>query len=224
VYNYLLYSITLVCCFLVAFQENVPGSAESEEAKTEFLQRILLDYLAVHGQDDPALLHARHFYIAAWWKSAESDITKAVKGSSAIPSPKKKVKAKKKKRKGTLTGSVLDKFKILMISYLMLRIICNFSGESSEDESSEDSDIEEAEDNKEPEIRSQVLQMTEQRKAFLLTKVRPFSDPISSRKTEVLQSYVDYHSADLITRYLASRRPFSASFDFFLTRVCFKFC
>ena len=83
-------------------QENPPGSVKSEEEKTEFLQRLLLDYLAVHGQDDPALLHARHFYIASWWKSAENDITKAIKGNNMVPTPKKKnVKSKRKKRKGT---------------------------------------------------------------------------------------------------------------------------
>jgi len=65
----------------------------------------------------------------------------------------------------------------------------------------------------------QVIQMTEKRKIFLLTKIRPFTDSVASRKTEVVQTFVDYQSAELIARYLASKRPFSASFDFFLTRV-----
>lgn len=62
----------------------------------EFLQRLLLDYLTVHGQSDPALMHARHFYIASWWKSSYSDIERALKG----PKPAKASKMKKKKKKG----------------------------------------------------------------------------------------------------------------------------
>lgn len=68
-------------------------------------------------------------------------------------------------------------------------------------------------------MNNKVAQLADRRKKFLLSKIRPFSDPLTSRKTEVVQTFVDYQSAELLARYLASKRPFSASFDFFLTRV-----
>lgn len=89
--------------------------------------------------------------------------------------------------------------------------------------SDEDSDVvitdDEEEDESEAEINNRIAHLADVRKKFLLTKVRPFSDPLTTRKTEVVQTFVDYQSAELLTRYLASKRPFSASFDFFLTRV-----
>lgn len=98
-----------------------------------------------------------------------------------------------------------------------------FTGSSSGEESElsdDDDEDEEQEEGGQPELNTKLLQLVERRRNFLLTKVRPFSDPLmTSRKAEVVHSFVDYQSAELLTRYLASKRPFSASFDFFLTRV-----
>lgn len=41
---------------------------KNDEERTQFLQRVLLDYLAVRGQVEPALSHARHFYLAQWYQ------------------------------------------------------------------------------------------------------------------------------------------------------------
>lgn len=68
----------------------------NEEDKVEFLQRLLLDYLAVNGQSDPALMQSRHFYISSWWKSAQNDISKSI---AADGSGSKAAKSKKKKKK-----------------------------------------------------------------------------------------------------------------------------
>jgi cohesin loading factor subunit SCC2 len=84
------------------------------------------------------------------------------------------------------------------------------------------SDEDEKDENRGQDSESNVnlLQLVERRRNFLLTKIRPFADPLlTSRKTEVVQTFVDYQSAELLTRYLASKRPFSVSFDFFLKRV-----
>lgn len=59
----------------------------------------------------------------------------------------------------------------------------------------------------------------ETRKQFLLSKIKPFSD--ESGRTNILQTYIDYTSADLISRYLSSKRPFSLSFDGYLKQVSF---
>lgn len=45
----------------------------NDEERTQFLQRVLLDYLAVHVQKDEAHRYARHFYIAQWYKEACSE-------------------------------------------------------------------------------------------------------------------------------------------------------
>lgn len=41
---------------------------ENDEERTQFLQKVLLDYLAVRGQVDPALTYSRHFYLAQWYQ------------------------------------------------------------------------------------------------------------------------------------------------------------
>lgn len=55
----------------------------------------------------------------------------------------------------------------------------------------------------------------EQRKEYLLTKINPHDN----QSTQVMQTYIDYDSAELVARYLASKRPFSQSFDTYLKHV-----
>jgi len=55
----------------------------------------------------------------------------------------------------------------------------------------------------------------EQRKEYLLTKINPYDN----QATQVMQTYIDYDSAELVARYLASKRPFSQSFDTYLKHV-----
>jgi cohesin loading factor subunit SCC2 len=76
-----------------------PLDLNCEEDKVEFLQRLLLDYLAVNGQSDPALMQARHFYISSWWRSAQTDISKSIHQDSSNPKPNRGKKKKKKKSK-----------------------------------------------------------------------------------------------------------------------------
>lgn len=55
-------------------QGEVPPVADDEE-RTQFLQRVLLDYLAERGQSDPALTYARHFYLAQWYQDNIRQVT-----------------------------------------------------------------------------------------------------------------------------------------------------
>jgi len=57
--------------------------------------------------------------------------------------------------------------------------------------------------------------LCEQRKEYLLTKINPYDNQAS----QVMQTYIDYDSAELVARYLASKRPFSQSFDTYLKHV-----
>lgn len=70
-------------------QEEVQEVKDDEE-RTQFLQRVLLDYLAIRSLSEPALRHARHFYLAQWYQ----DNTDAGK-----PSEKSKRKKEKNSRK-----------------------------------------------------------------------------------------------------------------------------
>lgn len=103
-------------------------------------------------------------------------------------------------------------------------VIWFFVGSSNEGESSttEDEDDEKKKTNSVAEDVLENFRATESRKRFLLSKIRPFEDSVSSdgMKTKVLQTYIDYDSAELVSRYLASKRPFSQSFDTYLKHVC----
>lgn len=46
--------------------EDKDYEGDTEEERTRFLQRVLLDYLAMRGQTEHSMNLARHFYIATW--------------------------------------------------------------------------------------------------------------------------------------------------------------
>ncbi|CAG9759520.1 unnamed protein product [Ceutorhynchus assimilis] len=50
----------------------------TNDERTQFLQRILLDFLAVNSQNDESLKYARHFYIAWWYKDLVSEKTQLI--------------------------------------------------------------------------------------------------------------------------------------------------
>ncbi|CAH1393670.1 unnamed protein product [Nezara viridula] len=158
---------------------------ENDEERTQFLQRVLLDYLAMRGQQEPVLSHARHFYLAQWYQDNCVQISSS---TSKKPSKKKKKSGRRK----------LDS--------------------SEEDLSSEEEDVNESKVNEDP---VEAYRQSEVRKRFLLSKIRPFEDRVSTdgTKTHILQTYIDYGSAELVARYLASKRPFSQSFDVYLKHI-----
>ncbi|XP_030756621.1 nipped-B protein [Sitophilus oryzae] len=57
----------------------------SEDERTQFLQRILLDFLAVNSQNDESWKFARHFYIAWWYKDLVSEKTQLASGNKKNP-------------------------------------------------------------------------------------------------------------------------------------------
>lgn len=71
-------------------QEEVPEVKDDEE-RTQFLQRVLLDYLAIRSTTEPALSHARHFYLAQWYQDNTDP------GKPADLSKRKKTKSSRKK-------------------------------------------------------------------------------------------------------------------------------
>lgn len=96
-----------------------------------------------------------------------------------------------------------------------------YYADSSEEEESESEDEEDLERQKE--IKIVVNEKIELRKQFYLTKINPFDIANTSTskvlQTDIQQTYIDYESTELVSRYLASKRPFSKSFETFLKHV-----
>ncbi|KAF4533148.1 hypothetical protein B566_EDAN001690 [Ephemera danica] len=168
---------------------------EEEEERTQFLQRVLLDYLAVTGAGDQGYLYARHFYIVQWYRDAANEVSRPAKDAKrSTPKSHKKAKKGRKRKKGSDTEE-----------------------ESSEEEELDED--EEAEKKKaEDPVNSEVFRLVEKRKNFLMTKVKAIDDGSTGGRT-VVQTYIEYESAELISRYLASKRPFSHSFDVYLIQI-----
>lgn len=160
---------------------------DEDEERTEFLQRVLLDYLAVNGQKDQAWNCARHFYITQWYR----DMIVQVKN----PSPTKRTKHKPKKR---------------------------HKDDTTDEESDLDDDDKVLKKSDAKHISSLVsaekYKTIERRKMFFLERIRPFRYQ-GGAQVQVMQSYIDYSGAELISQYLASKRSFSQSFDNYLRMV-----
>ncbi|KAK7086913.1 hypothetical protein SK128_008836 [Halocaridina rubra] len=170
---------------------------DEEEERVKFLQRVLLDWLAVNSGSETALLHARHFYIGQWYREAYTEIMRQKQGPLPPSNTKRSRSHNKKKRKR--------------------------KGNESEEESSEESEDDDEEEKKKGHVDealvAEVTQLTEKRKLFLLTKIAPFPPASPGAKTQTLQTHIGYENAELITRYLASKRPFSQSFDMYLKQI-----
>lgn len=156
---------------------------------------MLLDYLAINGQKDQAWNCARHFYITQWYR----DMVIQPKATS----PTKRPKNKSKKR------YVKD--------------------ESSEDETDADEDSDGGvKESKVKQSSSAILtaekfKTMERRKHFFVEKIRPFRYQ-GGTQVQVMQSYIDYSGAELISQYLASKRSFSQSFDRYLRKILVILC
>lgn len=159
------------------------------------------------------MLHARHFYVAQWYIDASSSTNKRIPSSDTKPGvinderqqTKNTSKKKKKKKKRN-----------------------HFSSGSSESESSSSSSEDEEEDNKKPDNENppadcnnhnQSTEIIERRKKLLLSKINPFPEASPGTRTQVLTTPLDVESSELITRFLASKRPFSQSFDSYLKHI-----
>ncbi|XP_012262390.2 nipped-B-like protein [Athalia rosae] len=163
------------------------GMTEDEE-RTIFLQRVLLDYLAVNGTSGDALGYARHFYLAQWYR--DTAVEKSRVGQSKN-TPTKKMHKKKSRKKNKHHTS------------------------DEESESDHERDADENDNNEQK--NSESYRLIELKKKLILNKIRPFSQ--SGVKSDILQTYIDYNSAELISQYLASKRPFSQSFDRYLKQI-----
>ena len=166
--------------------KGIKGLTEDEE-RTIFLQKVLLDYLAVNGTKDAALGYARHFYLVQWYRDCAAEKTR-VGQPNRSPSKKSHKKRSKKKNKH----------------------------HSDEDSESEIEEIDPDENDNNEQKNSESYRIIEEKKKLIVSKIRPYS---SGTKPDILQTYIDYNSAELISQYLASKRSFSQSFDRYLKQI-----
>lgn len=167
--------------------KEIIGLSEDEE-RMVFLQKVLLDYLAVNGTKDSALGYARHFYLAQWYRDCALEKSRVGQSKN---SPSKKMHKKRSKKKNRHHSSDQDT-------------------ESELDEQDPDEN-----DNNEQK-NSEAYRVIEEKKKYIISRIRPYS---TGTKPDILQTYIDYNSAELISQYLASKRPFSQSFDKYLKQI-----
>lgn len=97
--------------------------------------------------------------------------------------------------------------------------------ESSEEDSDadEDSEKESKKHTTTAVMSAEKFKTIERRKTFFLEKIRPFRYQ-GGTQVQVMQSYIDYSGAELISQYLASKRSFSQSFDKYLRKILVILC
>nr|XP_006819500.1 PREDICTED: nipped-B-like protein-like isoform X1 [Saccoglossus kowalevskii] len=126
-------------------------SSDSSADHVQCLQRAMLNYLAYHGQNEPALLFARQFYIAQWFRDTSTEVEKTIKAQETM------------------------------------------------------------------EDTTEVLQSMEKRKLFLIDMIKINSRPFASIRQS--NNKLTYENASLVARYLTANRPFSQSFDIYLSQI-----
>ncbi|XP_073824751.1 nipped-B cohesin loading factor isoform X2 [Musca autumnalis] len=185
---------------------NINIKLDPEEERTEFLQKILLDFLAVNAQEENLIWdYARHFYLVQWYRDIIYQRRKIAEGDKRYASRNKTAKYRHKNshRKGL-----------------------------SSDSSHGESDIESGDDKStildsfhssvvDQELNLEIFKSLEERKNYFLSKIKPYASPadINNHTTQHIKTYIDYNNAQLIAQYLGAKRPFSQSFDGYLKKI-----
>lgn len=183
---------------------------DPEEERTEFLQKILLDFLAVNAQEDNLIWdYARHFYLTQWYKDVIQRKKKIAEGEKGYASRKKNPKKRSSFNVGGSdeSGSNSDSDDDVE----MVDVRKQGNGKKSNNTTIPDQ-----------ELNLEIFRMLDARKLFFISKIRPFSSSHTADSltaTQDIRTYIDYSNAHLIAQYLASRRPFSQSFDKYLQKI-----
>ncbi|XP_040162407.1 nipped-B protein isoform X2 [Anopheles arabiensis] len=186
---------------------------DEEEERTEFLQKILLDFLAVNAHEGNVVWnHARHFYITQWYRDMMQRTKKVAEGEKGYAS---------RKKAGSSGGGGGKKRKKYQ------------SDSDGSDGAGDDSDGEEGhmrDGQVDQELNSEIFRMLDTRKQYYLSQIGPYgrsggggarsggSGPAAGGNYEI-KTYIDYSNANLIAQYLASKRSFSQSYDKYLQKI-----
>ncbi|XP_067623755.1 nipped-B protein isoform X2 [Eurosta solidaginis] len=175
-----------------------------EDERVEFLQKILLDFLAANAHvDNPIWDYARHFYLTQWYRDIIYQRRNINETNNKRDSARKKKKSTHKRR----TEADLS--------------------ESDSNDSDDDVCIVDGENRVGPDsstMADQVRNMErfnllDKRKQYLVNNINPYSTLGDSQHAQHIKTYIDYNNAHLIAQYLASKRPFSKSFDGYLKKI-----
>ncbi|XP_074642892.1 nipped-B-like protein A isoform X2 [Tubulanus polymorphus] len=96
------------------------------------------------------------------------------------------------------------------------------SDDDDADNSEDEPDDADDEAVREMEKTKELLDQTEKRKRFMLSQVKAYTGSLSTYKSS--RTSMDYDHACWVSRYLASNRPFSQSFDIYLTQILKVLC
>ncbi|XP_013793614.1 nipped-B-like protein A [Limulus polyphemus] len=174
----------------------------------QVLQKALLDYLDENVESDPALQFARRFYIAQWYRDATAEV-KPVRSPTKDKGEleqQQQEESPSKMNRGTSKTSRHRNKKVSNYTY---------DEDDDEEELPPDKDEPKPDPDKE-DIQLKRLALAEDRKKFLLSLIQANNHGNSNINDEHL---IDYDTAELISRFLASKRPFSQSFDIYLSQI-----
>ncbi|XP_039148233.1 nipped-B protein isoform X3 [Drosophila simulans] len=175
---------------------------EPEEQRTDFLQKILLDFLAVNAQEENLIWdYARHFYLAQWYRDVIYQRRRINDGKKGLAFRKSKICNNRK-----TNGDYLDT-----------------SDSGSCDESDTDTNKKRIHcmESNNLELNINIYKALEARKQYFINKIKPFSvfGEQNHSSNQHIKTYIDYNNAQLIAQYLATKRPFSQSFDGCLKKI-----
>ncbi|XP_058126346.1 nipped-B protein [Anopheles ziemanni] len=181
---------------------------DEEEERTEFLQKILLDFLAVNAHEGNVVWnHARHFYITQWYRDLMQRKKKIAEGEKGYASRKKAASLKKRKKYASDSEG-------------------SDGGGDDSDGGGDDTNRELREGQVDQELNSEIFRMLDTRKQYYLSQVAPFQRHGGGARMGAggagsyeIKTYIDYSNANLIAQYLASKRSFSQSYDKYLQKI-----
>ncbi|XP_026838706.1 nipped-B protein isoform X1 [Drosophila erecta] len=175
---------------------------EPEEQRTDFLQKILLDFLAVNAQEENLIWdYARHFYLAQWYRDVIYQRRRISDSKKGLTFRKSKIRNNRR-----TNGEYLD---------------TSDSGSCDESETDPKKKGIHCMESNNFELNINIFKALEARKQYFINKIKPFSvfGEQNHSSNQHIKTYIDYNNAQLIAQYLATKRPFSQSFDGCLKKI-----
>lgn len=144
-------------------------------------------------EDNLVYDYARHFYLTQWYQDAQLRKKRVAQGEKGFATRKKQTKKNRKHA-------------------------AHPDSESSMSDDSDDDDVKVIKPGgTDQELNLEIFRLLDNRKKYLLSKISSFSP--NSIVQQDIKTYIDYNNANLIAQYLASKRPFSQSFDIYLQKI-----
>ncbi|XP_022651333.1 nipped-B-like protein A [Varroa destructor] len=178
-------------------KKNNAAKLKEERDEVTILQQALLHYLDGNIESDHSLEFSKRFYLAQWYKDAVANakVDAAQKSEAKAGSGDEDTRIKKEEKRAK---SASEK-----------------ESPKKKEIKSEPEDEDEAQ--KDDKDQMKVQKLAEKRKKFVCETIQ--QDYADFGTIEIMRTTLDYDTAELISRFLASRRPFSRSFDIYLSQI-----